>query len=296
MAFRPRMDSETEGIRLCDDLLWRAGDGFVADLWHARGRRGGGGRYVSPDPRIVLLLDAGSDAIELAEGPRGMFRPAGRAVFVPAGMPLWSRIAGEAPFRHLDLHLDRARIAARFGGALPEEAWERPLLQAGSPALLARARLLARLCRRAGGWGNDRAGPPARLDGPVLALVGALLGVAGPARPALSPRQLARIRDHVEAHLALPIAVPDLARIAGLSESWFARSFKRSTGLAPHQWLLRQRLARAQGLIEGSDLPLAAVAAEAGFADQAHLTRSFRGLTGQTPGAWRRESRRAARG
>lgn len=276
MDFRPRMISATEGISLCADLAWQAGDGFVADVWHARGGRGGGGHYVSPDPRIVVFLDAGGGAVELAAAP-GRFRPAARAVFVPAGMPLWSRIAHDAPFRHLDLHLDRARIAERLEGRLPEAAWERPLLEAGSAPLVAHARAIARACRQG-----------AAAEGEVLALVARLLVPGAKARPALSPRQLSLLRDHAEACLAGPIGVPDLARLAGLSESWFAHSFKRATGVPPHRWLRQLRLARAQRLIEGSDLPLAAVAAEAGFADQAHLTRSFRGLTGQTPGAWRR--------
>lgn len=282
MAFRPRMDSTTDGIRLCRDLAWRAGDGLVADLWHVRGEPGGGGRYVSPDPRIVVLLDAGGGALELAEGPGRGFRPAARALFVPAGMPLWSRIARDAPFRHMDLHLDRARIADRLEGRVAEAAWDRPILNGGTPALIARARAVARLCL---------GGPGALPDRPVLALVAEVMGAAGQGDAVITPRQMGRIRDHVEAHLSAPIAVPDLARIAGLSESWFARSFKRATGLSPHRWLLHQRLARARGLIEGSQLTLAEVAAEAGFADQAHLTRSFRDLTGQTPGAWRRDVR-----
>lgn len=282
MAFRPRITSAVEGIRLCDALLWRAGDGFVADLWHARGKRGAGGQYVSPDPRIVLLLDAGGGALELAQAP-GRFRPSGRAVYVPAGMALWSRIASETPFRHLDLHIDRARIAQRLDSAFADPVWDRPLAS-DDPALVARARAIALACRRG-----------TATDGAVLALIRGMLSPDGGAGGVLTPRQMTRVRDHVEAHLSRPIGVEDLARIAGLSESWFAKSFKRTTGMTPHRWLLGRRLDCAMRLIERPGLPLAEIAAEAGFADQAHMTRSFHALTGQTPGGWRRAATQATR-
>jgi AraC family transcriptional regulator len=61
-----------------------------------------------------------------------------------------------------------------------------------------------------------------------------------------------------------------------------------STGLAPHQWLLRARIAKAEQLLLEADLPIARIAVEAGFADQAHLTRTFGRVTGQSPRAWQR--------
>lgn len=277
------MTSEIEGISLCEDLSWRAWDGVVADVWHARGQAGAGGTYLSPDPRVVVLLD-GAEALALSEVAGRSFRPAGRVCYVPAGLRLWSRVGQARPFRHLDIHLDRARIAERFGGAIGEGCWSRPILEGGTPALLTLAGLIARECTEPAR--HDMAG-----DGLIQAFLTELFALppAGEARGGLTPRQLSRVRDYVEAHLSVRIAVTELADVAGLSESWFTRAFKQTTGLPPHQWVLRRRLARAQGLLEASDLSLAEIACAVGFADQAHLTRSFRSATGVTPAAWRRD-------
>ena len=115
------------------------------------------------------------------------------------------------------------------------------------------------------------------------------------ARPApastLTPRQLARVVDHVRAHLADDLALDDLARQARLSPFHFARLFRRTTGQSPHQFILGQRAERARRLLEEGDLPLVLVAAECGFASQSHLTRVFRERIGTTPGAYRAGAR-----
>ena len=75
-----------------------------------------------------------------------------------------------------------------------------------------------------------------------------------------------------------------------LSVSYFSRAFRTSTGLPPHQWLLRQRVNAAKQLMTVRDLPLSEIAISAGFANQAHFTRVFSALAGVSPGAWRREA------
>ncbi|MEO5614912.1 MAG: hypothetical protein ABIR04_08340 [Cypionkella sp.] len=69
MTFRPKMTAFTDGIRALEALRWRAWDGVVADLWHAEGSLGGAGHYVSPDPRIVIFLGDGAQAIRLSDSP-----------------------------------------------------------------------------------------------------------------------------------------------------------------------------------------------------------------------------------
>ncbi|CAM3704376.1 AraC family transcriptional regulator [Cereibacter sphaeroides] len=78
-----------------------------------------------------------------------------------------------------------------------------------------------------------------------------------------------------------------MAQVVGLSESWFTRLFRDTTGVTPLQWQLRQRVELAQTLLE-ENLSVAEIADRLGFSDQAHLTRVFRQVTGQPPGAWRR--------
>jgi len=73
-----------------------------------------------------------------------------------------------------------------------------------------------------------------------------------------------------------------------LSVSHFARSFKASFGVTCHRWLMERRIERAQELLATADIPLADVAVQSGFADQAAFTRAFHRIAGMTPGRWRR--------
>ena len=77
-----------------------------------------------------------------------------------------------------------------------------------------------------------------------------------------------------------------LASELGTHPSHLVRVFRREYGLPPHRYVVTRRLDRARRLLlEG--MPIAEVAAVAGFHDQSHLTRHFRALLGTTPGAFR---------
>jgi AraC family transcriptional regulator len=108
----------------------------------------------------------------------------------------------------------------------------------------------------------------------------------------LTHTQLDRAIDYMEAHLDKPLALLDIAQAAGLSATHFARRFKHSTGSAPHQYLMRCRVERAQRLLAETDNAIAQVAFACGFAHQEHLTRVFRRLSGETPARFRRSARR----
>jgi AraC family transcriptional regulator len=110
-------------------------------------------------------------------------------------------------------------------------------------------------------------------------------------RGGLAKWQLDRVIDHIEAHLADPIKVDILARLAGLSASQFTRAFRRSTGVPPHRWHLNARIRRAQQLIRDTNQPLAEIALAIGFADQSHFANTFSRWMGVSPGVWRREQR-----
>jgi len=84
--------------------------------------------------------------------------------------------------------------------------------------------------------------------------------------------------------------IEDLARCVGLSSSHFSRAFKKSLGISPHAFIMQQRLERARALMLGTDMPLCEVALACGFADQAHLSRLFRRIVGNSPSAWRRST------
>ncbi|MGA2042820.1 MAG: AraC family transcriptional regulator [Roseiarcus sp.] len=107
----------------------------------------------------------------------------------------------------------------------------------------------------------------------------------------LGRAQLDRVVECMEANLARPLTLADLAAAAGLSQTHFARRFKATTGSAPHQHVMRLRLQRAQRLLRETPRSIAQVAFECGFAHQGHLTRVFNRLAGVTPAAFRRATR-----
>jgi AraC family transcriptional regulator len=108
---------------------------------------------------------------------------------------------------------------------------------------------------------------------------------AGAALDGVLPRhKLRAVIDYIHEHLDAELSLDHLAAIAHLSPYHFARVFKNSTGLPPHQYVIARRVERAKELLRGRNRPsLAEVAAEVGFSDQSHFTRHFRRLVGITP-------------
>jgi AraC family transcriptional regulator len=111
----------------------------------------------------------------------------------------------------------------------------------------------------------------------------------------LSPWQLRRALDFLSAHLSDDPGVADLARECGLSTGYFSRAFRQTTGITPHQWLIRRRLERARQLLLGNGLELADIALVCGFVDQSHFTRVFAKIEGDSPGKWRKRHRNSRR-
>jgi|HubBroStandDraft_5_1064220.scaffolds.fasta_scaffold34959_2 AraC family transcriptional regulator len=107
-------------------------------------------------------------------------------------------------------------------------------------------------------------------------------------RGGLAPWQVRSVTTYIDANLSAPLSCEELARLARLSVSYFARAFKCTFGYSPHVFLMRRRMERAQGLMLETNAPLAQIALDCGFADQAHLSRHFLRLTGERPASWRR--------
>lgn len=105
---------------------------------------------------------------------------------------------------------------------------------------------------------------------------------------------LAAVRERALGELARPLTVPELAAWAGMSERTFARRFLAATGTTPAQWLIAQRVVRAQRLLEQTDLPIEQVAAESGFGSPVTLRQHFAEQVGVAPRDYRRSFRRAA--
>ena len=108
----------------------------------------------------------------------------------------------------------------------------------------------------------------------------------------LSPWQLRRAIDFIATNLDGDPTIAQLAGECGLSSGYFARAFRRTTGVTPHQWLIRKRIERAQELLLRGRIALAEVAIICGFVDQSHLSRMFAKFAGMSPGRWRQQNRR----
>ncbi|MFQ4139070.1 helix-turn-helix transcriptional regulator [Nodosilinea sp. PGN35] len=103
----------------------------------------------------------------------------------------------------------------------------------------------------------------------------------------LSKTKRKQVKEYVDANLHQELKLVELAAIAQISPAYFARLFKQSEGISPHQYILQRRVEQAQALLRHSELSLAEIAVRVGFCDQSHLTRCFKRLVGITPTQFR---------
>lgn len=100
-------------------------------------------------------------------------------------------------------------------------------------------------------------------------------------------RRLLRAKDRMDAAPEEAWPVKRLARVSGVSEAHFARSFKRAFGVPPHRYLLTRRVERATALLRDSDLPIIEIAFATGWESLGTFGRTFRDVTGESPSSLR---------
>jgi AraC-like DNA-binding protein len=107
-------------------------------------------------------------------------------------------------------------------------------------------------------------------------------------------RRLLRAKDRMDAasHEAWP--VERLARVSHVSEAHFARAFKLAFGTPPHRYLLTRRIERASALLRDTNLPITDIAFQTGWASLGTFGRTFRDVTGESPGTLRERARAAS--
>lgn len=226
-----------------------------------------------PGTQLSMVLRG---MVEEGVGSREHQATAGGVVVKPAGT-VHRNVFGPTTVRMLSLNLLPCTADSGDGiAALSAWRW----MEGGPPA-----RALWRLLATA------RAEPR---DGPRLLadcfweVVDAFGEDGAAASPSSPPAWLRRVRDHLHDCAGAAPPVRDLARAAGVHPVYLARAFRRAYGAPVTEYARRLRLRAAADRLASTDLPLSRIACEAGFADQAHLTRELRRETGLTPAALRR--------
>jgi AraC-like DNA-binding protein len=241
----------------------------------------------APDYRVARDAHIGQDILYCVNGA-GTVETLGRRLRVQAGQLAW--IANEAPHAHeADASDPWTLLWFRFDGPDPS-VLRRKIFGDGTPlidiedhaALEAWFDKLFRAMRN-GGSGLDF-----RLNQLVSEFL-AYVDDAVRGDPAGDvPSALHAVLNTLRVDLARAWTSAELADLIDLSESQMRRLFRRHLRTSPHQWLLRERLNRAQTLMSDTPLPLAEIAEACGFCDVYHFSREFRRSIGVPPAAWRR--------
>ena len=103
----------------------------------------------------------------------------------------------------------------------------------------------------------------------------------------LSGYKLRRVTEFINENLEEDLSLAEIAAVADLSQYHFARSFRKTTGLTPQQYLMQQRIERAKELLAKDDTPIVEISLRTGFKNQSHFTTLFRKYTKFTPKLWR---------
>ncbi|TMV79502.1 helix-turn-helix transcriptional regulator [Thioclava sp. BHET1] len=239
---------------------------------------------------MMIFLDPNGQEIQGRQSPDAPERPLGQAVYLPAGVPLWSRFISRKKVRHLTLHLHATALEnmlrPALGSSAAQTAIRNPVEVTDAPAVDTLARLMLEELSETGRH-------PLYAENLARSIVTALLPLGGVApapaeRGGLTGAQIRHIQRYIETHGPRRVAVSELAAAVGLSEGWFIHSFRETMGETPLQWQQRLRIDRAKRLLSDGSLDLSDIACQLGFSDQSHFTRVFRNQTGMPPAAWRR--------
>ncbi|NJR26193.1 MAG: helix-turn-helix transcriptional regulator [Richelia sp. CSU_2_1] len=104
----------------------------------------------------------------------------------------------------------------------------------------------------------------------------------------IKSRSLRVAIDYIQAHLNEKLTLDAIASQLNISQYHFCELFKKSMGMPPYEYVLRQRIERAKELLQTKkEMAIVDIALECGFANQTHLNKHFRKLTGTTPKAYR---------
>jgi AraC family transcriptional regulator len=243
------------------------------------------------DEPMIALHTGGVRGVRTRIGGRWSDRPSlpGQLYWIPAHHPSAWKVHGRLEF--VSVHFRRAALErlAENVGVRAEEAAVLPF-RAGFDDPFAAAACAALAGELASPGERGSLYPDLVADTLALHILrNARRRTSGHAgEGALAPHVARRVRERIEESLQCGVSLDELAREAGLSRFHFARSFKATTGLSPHRYLTSRRIERAKHLLAFTELAIAEIALEVGFASQPHFTERFRRATGRTPLEFRR--------
>ncbi|AXM96406.1 helix-turn-helix domain-containing protein [Pseudomonas plecoglossicida] len=265
------------------ELSAHLGDGMAAALWS---NRDDARDYQAPSHHTLSCYIADGTGTHRRQRPADKGAP-DKLCIMPAGHESNWVVNGSIRLAHL--YISEAQFALGCVRLLDREPRELQLQEAtflDDPQQSLRFRQLTRL-----DWDE----PAERLlasslaheivDHAVLSQVGQRQGLR--LKGGLAPNLRRQLVEYIEGHLDQPITLGELAQHCNLSEYHFARMFRSSFGLPPHQYLLARRLQRACQLLRLGELPLGQVALWCGFASASHFSNRFRQAFGATPGDYR---------
>jgi AraC family transcriptional regulator len=106
----------------------------------------------------------------------------------------------------------------------------------------------------------------------------------------LSGYKLRRVTEFINDNLEQDLTLTEIAAVADLSRFHFARSFSKTLGVTPQQYIAARRIEKAKDLLSHSNLPIVEIGFQTGFKNQSHFTTLFRKIAGFTPKVWREVS------
>lgn len=160
------------------------------------------------------------------------------------------------------------------------------LVQVDNAVRMIRAQLVE--CALNDDWSENRL---AEVTNEVRGYVERIAAACGPAAPVgdrrLPRETLRQVIRFVNEHLDSKLKLEDMAGEVGMDRYAFGRRFKLSTGMTPHEYIVRCRLRRAMKLLTFTNRSIVDIALDVGCACQSHFTTMFRKCTGTTPAAYR---------
>jgi AraC family transcriptional regulator len=242
----------------------------------------------TPQHLVMATLRGRAEKLEVSSscGHRyaGPDRP-GAVSFVPAHCERRLRLRGVA-FEWASIALSPSLFDpdADVGGTLDTAAFT----NADDPFVLGMVTEFTRLSAPAGSL------VPTYCDAMSWALARYLVGRYGQPRSwpegaawKLAPWRMRRIADYVDAHLAEPLRIADLAALVGVSPGYLHRAFRATAGRTPLAFIQERRIQRAAQYLHRGDATLMEIALRVGFASPSHFTRTFRRVTGVNPSKFR---------